>query len=112
MQDFDEEGFRAWADKVIGPSAITMSDNREPGDNWDNIELDILRKVYGNMRLIEKTRHLKEEKDITTGSIRNLNKMRLEQKLQDILDERFGKPLEFEQDIDELTRRINNSKEY
>lgn len=111
-QNFDEEAFRAWADKIIGPNAITMSDNMYNGDSWDNIELDILRKVYGNINLIEETRRRKEEKDIKTGAIKNLNKMRLDQKLQEVLDERFGDPLEFREDIQTINTMIDDEKEH
>lgn len=82
------------------------------GDSWDNIELDILRKVYGNINLIEETRRRKEEKDIKTGAIKNLNKMRLDQKLQEVLDERFGDPLEFREDIQTINTMIDDEKEH
>lgn len=66
-----------------------MDKSPHPGANWNNIELDILRKIYGNMPRIEQVRQLKEEKDIKKGAIHNLNKMRLDEKLKEILDERF-----------------------
>ena len=66
-----------------------MDKNPQPGANWNNIELDILRKVYGNLGRIEEVRHLKEEVDIKKGAIHNLNKMRLDEKLKEILDERL-----------------------
>ncbi len=43
---------------------MTMDKSPQPGANWNNIELDILRKIYGNIPRIEAVRHLKEEKDI------------------------------------------------
>jgi hypothetical protein len=66
-----------------------MSANQVNGDSWENIELDILRKVYGNLSVIEQTRALKERKDIDKGTIHNLNKIRLDQKLQEVIDERY-----------------------
>lgn len=112
-QDFDEEAFRAWAEWILGgPSAVTMDKNAQPGANWNNIELDILRKVYGNMARIEAVRHLKEEKDIKKWVIHNINKMRLDEKLKEILDERLWQPLEFKEDIDLLNTRIKDVKEY
>lgn len=110
-QDFDEEGFRVWADSVIGPSAITMSANQMNGDSWENIELDILRKVYGNLSVIEQTRALKEKKDIDKGTIHNLNKIRLDQKLQEVIDERYWEPLEFREDIQMINTMIRDEKE-
>lgn len=89
-----------------------MSDNMYNGDSWDNIELDILRKVYGNMNLIEETRRRKEEKDIKTGAIKNLNKMRLDEKLKEVIDERLGDPLEFAEDIQTINTMIDDEKEH
>ncbi len=112
-QDFDEVAFRAWAEWILGgPSAVTMDKSPQPGANWNNIELDILRKIYGNIPRIEAVRHLKEEKDIKKWAIHNLNKMRLDEKLKEILDERFWNPLEFKEDIDVLNTRIKDVKEY
>lgn len=112
-QDFDEQGFRIWAEWILwGPGAVTMDRSPHPGANWNNIELDILRKVYGNLGRIEEVRQLKEEKDIKTGAIKNLNKMRLDQKLQEVLDERFGDPLEFREDIQTINTMIDDEKEH
>jgi hypothetical protein len=112
-QNFNEAWFRKWAEWILwGPGAVTMDRSPHPGGNWNNIELDILRKVYGNLGRIEQVRHLKEEKDITTGAIKNLNKMRLDQKLQEVLDERFGDPLEFKEDIQTINTMIDDEKEH
>lgn len=89
-----------------------MDRSPHPGANWNNIELDILRKVYGNLGRIEEVRQLKEEKDIKKGAIKNLNKMRLDQKLQEVLDERFGDPMEFREDILTINTMIDDEKEH
>lgn len=38
--------------------------------------------------------------------------MELDTKMKEILDERFGNPLEFKEDIDMLNTRIKDDKEY
>lgn len=88
-----------------------MDRSPHPGANWNNIELDILRKVYGNLGRIEQARAIKEDKDIKKGVIHNLNKMRLDQKLQEVLDEKFGDPLEFKEDIQTINTMIDDEKE-
>lgn len=80
--------------------------------NWNNIELDILRKVYGNLGRIEQVRAIKEDKDIKKGTINNLNKFRLDEKLREVIDERLGDPIEFAEDIQTINTMIDDEKEH
>lgn len=80
--------------------------------NWNNIELDILRKVYGNLGRIEQVRAIKEDKDFKKGMIKNLNKMRLDEKLREVIDERLGDPIEFAEDIQTINTMIDDEKEH
>ena len=91
---------------------MTLDRSPFPGMNWNNIELDILRKVYGNLGRIEQVRAIKEDKDIKKGTINNLNKFRLDEKLREVIDERLGDPIEFAEDIQTINTMIDDEKEH
>lgn len=101
--DFDEEAFRKWAFEIMGPGAI--AEIPEP-------ELPILRKIYGNYHIIEAMRNEKRTNDVKKWTITALTRFELDNKLKDVLDDRFGNPLEFKEDIDVLNTRIKDQKEY
>lgn len=102
-QNFDEGDFQQWASGVMGAGVI--SEMPEP-------ELPILRKIYGNLGVIETMRQEKRKNDIKKWTISSLTRMELDNKMNEILDDRFWKPLEFKEDIDMLNARIRDDKEY
>lgn len=102
-QNFDERNFQKWATEVMGAGVIT--EMPEP-------ELPILRKIYGNLWVIEAMRQEKYETDIKKWTVKNLWKMKLDAMAKEILDEKLGDPLEFKEDIEIVNAMIADEKEY